>query len=424
MRAYTRGGRRPWPPERILILVNESEQNDLIAGIAQPVSRRRALTMGAFGVAGLSSILAACGSKKAAAPETTAAAAETTAAATETTAAATETTAAGGLDSAKVAFVYVGPPDDNGWSEAHDLARQAAEAKFNGKIKSTFTPNIGFDASTTQLFEQLVADGNNMVIANTEYGELMSTVTDKNPKVKFIECDGHKFTSNLFGYYMAHADTAYQLGIAAGLLAPSGKIGYIGAFPTATLYNDVNGLLLGARSVNPNATVNVVLVNTFFDPQKAAQAADALLSEGVEFLFGVMDEPTFLQKAEAKGVWTGYWNLDFREAAPTKYVNNFDLTGFGPFYEDQFSKLLAGTWAAETQSVLLDCPLGTWGPNVPQNVQDAVAAAAAKLKDGSLAVYTGPLKDTKGAEVVAAGKTIDRQGSYAVNFAVEGVTGL
>ena len=292
------------------------------------------------------------------------------------------------------------------------------------KIKSAFTPNIGFDASTTQLFEQLVADGNNLIIANTEYGDLMSTVTDKNPDVKFLECDGHKFTSNLFGYYMAHADTAYQLGVAAGMLAPSGKIGYIGAFPTATLYNDVNGLLLGARSVNPAATVKVVLVNTFFDPQKAAQAADALLSEGVEFLFGVMDEPTFLQKAEAKGVWTGYWNLDFREAAPTKYVTNFDLTGFGPFYEDQFSKLLAGTWVAEKETVLLDCPLGAWGPNVPQNVQDAVAAVAGKLKDGSLAVYTGPLKDTSAKEGVAAGATIDRQGSYSVAFAVEGVTGL
>ena len=405
--------------------MNESEQNELVAGLTQPVSRRRALTMGAFGVAGLSTILAACGDKKSSTESTTTAATETTAAATETTAAATETTAAaGGLESAKVAFVYVGPPDDNGWTQAHDQARLAAEAKFNGKIKSTFTPNIGFDASTTQLFEQLVADGNDMVIANTEYGELMSTVTDKNPKIKFLECDGHKFTENLFGYYMAHTEPAYMLGVAAGLLAPSGKIGYIGAFPTATLFNDVNGLLLGARSVNPAAEVKVVLVNTFFDPQKAAQAADALLSEGVEFLFGVMDEPTFLQKAEAKGVWTGYWNLDFRTAAPTKYVNNFVLSGFEGFYEDQFAKLLAGTWVAEKQTVLLDCPLGEWGPTVPQNVKDAVAAVDAKLKDGSLVVYTGPLKDTKGAEVLAAGKTIDRQGSYSVNFAVEGVTGL
>ena len=116
--------------------------------------------------------------------------------------------------------------------------------------------------------------------------------------------------------------------------------------------------------------------------------------------------------------------MDFRTAAPTKYVNNFDLSGFAGFYEDQFAKLLAGTWAAEKETVLLDCPLGEWGPEVPQNVKDAVAAAQAKFTDGSLQVYAGPLKDTKGAEVVAAGATIDRQGSYSVNFAVEGVTGL
>ena len=86
--------------------------------------------------------------------------------------------------------------------------------------------------------------------------------------------------------------------------------------------------------------------------------------------------------------------------------------------------LFRSTWVAEKETVLLDCPLGAWGPNVPQNVQDAVAAVAGKLKDGSLAVYTGPLKDTSGKEVLAAGATIDRQGSYNVAFAVEGVTGL
>jgi basic membrane lipoprotein Med (substrate-binding protein (PBP1-ABC) superfamily) len=214
------------------------------------------------------------------------------------------------------------------------------------------------------------------------------------------------------------------MGVAAGKLAPNGKIGYIGAFPTATLFNDVNGLLLGARSVNPKATVQTVLVNTFFDPQKAAQAADALLNDGVEFLFGVMDEPTYLQKAESKGVWTGYWNLDQSKAAPTKYVNNFNLTSWEGFYTSQFNALLDGSWVAPTKPVLLDCPLDKWGPQVPKDVQDAVAAAQAKLASGELSVYTGPLKDNKGKEVLAAGKKLDSQGAYETNFAVEGVSGV
>ena len=166
-----------------------------------------------------------------------------------------------------------------------------------------------------------------------------------------------------------------------------------------------------------------VNVKTLVDPQKAAVAADALLSEGVDCLYGVMDEPTYLQKAEEAGVWTGYWNLDFRSAAPTKYVNNFDLSSFAAFYEEQMGALVDGTWEAAKEVILLDCPLGEWGPEVPQEVKDAVAAAAAKFASGELKVYTGPLTDNTGKEVLAAGETIEGVAAYSVGFAVEGITG-
>ncbi len=274
------------------------------------------------------------------------------------------------------------------------------------------------------MFQQLVDDGNDIIIANTEYAQLLSDVAAANPDTKFVEANGHVFTDNQFGFYFAHETTAYALGVAAALLTPNGRIGYIGAFPTATTYNDVNGLLLGARSINPDATVETVLVSTFFDPQKAAQAAEALLSNGVEMLFGVMDEPTFLQLAEQAGVWTGYWNLDFREAAPTKYVSNFDLSALGPFYTSQLQAVLDGTWSAPSEVVLLDTPLGPFGAEVPQDVQDQVNAVSAQLTSGELSVYAGPIVDVEGNEVVAAGATIDSLGAYEVSFVVEGVTGV
>ena len=388
------------------------------------IPRRHFLKLGALGIVGIagsSAFLAACGGddEEDTSSATTAAGGD---AAATTAPAADGGTAAPSGEAMKVHFVYVGPPDDNGWSQAHDQARLAAEKALGGAVETSFTPNIGFDASTTQLFEQLVADGYKMIISNTEYAGLMTGVADANPDVPFIECNGHHFTGNCFGYYMAHETTAYLMGVAAASLGAS-KIGYIGAFETATFFNDVNGLLLGARSVNPDATVQYVNVQTFFDPQKAAVAADALLSGGVDFLYGVMDEPTFLQKAEEAGVWTGYWNLDFRSAAPTKYVNNFDLTSFAGFYEEQMKALVDGSWKAAPEVVLLDCPLGEWGPEVPQEVKDAVSAAAAKLASGELSVYQGPLVDNKGTEVLADGETIDSLGAYSVAFAVEGVTG-
>lgn len=383
---------------------------DLIGGAR--FSRRHVLGLGAAGLG--AAFLAACGGDDSSS--------STTAAATGSSTASSGGGAA--LDKLKAHWVYVGPPDDNGWSQTHDLGRQAAVKALGAKLESGFTPNVGFDASTTQLFEKLVSDGNKLIFANTEYAKLMSDVAVKHPDVKFVECDGHVFTANEFAYYMAHETTAYLMGMAAGLLAKSGKIGYIGAFPSATAYNDVNGLLLGARSVNPAATVKTVLVNTFFDAQKAAQAAEALLNDGVEFLFGVMDEPTYLQKAEAAGVWTGYWNVDGRKFAPTKYVNNFDLSAWGGFYTSQCQAVLDGTWKAPDKVTLLDCPLDKWGDKVPADVQKQVDDAAAKVKSGALKVYQGPLKDNKGNVKLKDGETLDSLGAYAIDWAVDGVTGV
>ncbi len=395
--------------------MTRDEKTGLILPRSSGVSRRQALRLGAFGVGGIAlggMGLAACGSD------------EETAAADTTTTTAAGSSGGNAKDKIKAHWVYIGPPDDQGWTQRHHEGYEAAVAAMGDKMESGFTPNIGFDAGTTQLFQQLVDDGNDIIFSNTEYAGLLSDVADANPDVKFVECNGHHFTDNTFGFYPAHEITDYLLGIAAGHLTSNGRIGYIGAFPTATAYNDVNGLLLGARSVNPDAVVEAVMVSTFFDPQAAAQASDALLNNGVEFLFGVMDEPTFLNKAEDAGVWTGYWNGDFPEQAPTKYVSGLDLSAFAPFYVEQCQAVLDGTWSAPSEVVLLDTPLGVWGPEVPQEVQDAVADAAAKIASGDLNVYEGPLTDNQGNEVVATGASIDSRGAYAADFALEGVSGL
>ena len=330
----------------------------------------------------------------------------------------------GTKDKIKAHWVYVGPPDDNGWTQEHERARQAVVAALGDRIDAGFTPNVGFDASTTQLFQQLVDDGNDIIFTTTEYAALLSQVADANPQVKFVETNGHHFTENTFPFYMAHEISAYLLGVAAGALTENGRIGYIGAFPTPSTYNDVNGLLLGARSVNPAATVDSVLINAFLDPQKTAQAATALIDNGVEFLFGVVNEPTYMQMAEKAGVWTGYWNLSFPQAAPTRYVSNYDLSALGPFYTEQCQAVLDGTWKAPTEIVLLPTPLGPFGPTVPEDVQKTVNDAAAEIAAGTRHVYSGPLKDNKGAEVLAAGKTLTSVDAYSVTFAVEGVNGI
>jgi len=386
---------------------------------ANAIDRRRALKLGGLGAAWLTlgpGILAACGDDD---DDSTA----TTGGGT-TPGTGADTTTGGGeaKDSIKVGFGYIGPTTDNGWTFTHDEGRKAAEAALAGKMTSSFVENVPLSAESTQIFEELAA-ANDFVVVNSEYADFLGSVAAAHPDVKFIECDGHAFTDNLFAYYVSHHRAAYLLGVAAVELAAAGKIGYIGAFPTATAYNDVNGLLLGARSVNPDATVQAVMISSFFDPQKATQAANTLIDSGVEFLFAVMDEPSFLQVSNDRGIWAATWNTDVRQFGPDAYVNTYDLQ-WGDFYTEQCQAVLDGTWATKTEVQLLDLKLGEWGDKVPQDVKDAVADAEAKLADGSVDVYAGPLKDASGTERVAEGETIDDIAAYQIDFAVEGVSGV
>lgn len=127
----------------------------------------------------------------------------------------------------------------------------------------------------------------------------MTGVADANPDIVFFECDGHHFTLNCFGYYPAHESTAYLMGVAAATLG-SKKIGYIGAFQTATFYNDITG----ARRRPLGQPRRDGAVRQRADVLRPAEGRRgcrrAPLSEGVDFLYGVMDEPTYLQKARRR----------------------------------------------------------------------------------------------------------------------------
>ncbi|MGQ0670350.1 MAG: BMP family ABC transporter substrate-binding protein [Actinomycetota bacterium] len=327
----------------------------------------------------------------------------------------------GALDHVNVGFAYIGPITDNGWTFTHDQGREAVDASLGDKVTTTFVENVPLSAEAGTTFEQLASE-NNLVIANTEYANFLSDVAAQHPDVAFLEADGHTYTDNLYAYYVEHARPNYLLGVAGGVLSATGKLGYVGAFPTATAWNDVNPMLLGARTINPNATVQAVMISSFFDPQKATQATSALIDGGADFIFSVMDEPSFLQVCEDRGVWGASWNLDIREFGPNAYVNTYQLD-WRDFYVEQAQKVLDGTWTSQSGVRLLPLSLGEWGDNVPQEVKDAVAAADAELA-AAPTPYIGPLVDDQGSERVAAGETLTPEQAYAIDWGVEGVTGV
>jgi basic membrane lipoprotein Med (substrate-binding protein (PBP1-ABC) superfamily) len=176
--------------------------------------------------------------------------------------------------------------------------------------------------------------------------------------------------------------------------------------------------------VNPAATLQAVVINSWFDPQAAAQAGTALIDNGADFLFGIMDEAAYLQVAEKRGVWAAMWNTDIRRYGPNAYVSSI-IIDFKSFYVEQVRKRLAGEWTS-SQNLF---PMGggidrdVWGEKVPAEVGKAADAVRQKIIDG-WSPFTGEIKDITGAVRVEAGKTMTDLELYHWDWSIEGVSGI
>ena len=325
---------------------------------------------------------------------------------------------------AMIAFGHTGPVSDEGWTWAHDQGMKAVEAAFPG-IRTAFVESVPYSADATRIFRQFVADGANMVFATSNYGDFLYDVARRAPEVAFYECDGRTQMDNLGTYYVQHWYPSYVAGIAAGAMSKTGKLGYVASFPVPSVYSGTNAFLMGARTVNPAATVQCIVINSWFDPQAATQAGTALLDNGCDVLFGIMDEAGYLQVAEARGAKAVMWNTDLRRYGPKAYITSI-MVDFKPFYVEQVRRRLAGEWTP-TYGLL---PMGqgvdrdAWGETVPPEVAARADAARTKMMAEGWSPFVGEIKDAKGNIKVAAGQKMTEEELYHWDWSIEGVSGL
>jgi basic membrane protein A len=326
-------------------------------------------------------------------------------------------------EDATIAFGHIGPVTDEGWNWTHNEGMKAIQAAYP-KLKTLVVETIPYSADATRTFRQFVSQGANMVFSTANYGDFFFDVVSRSPKVAFMEAGGRKSMDNLGCYYVQHWFPTYVIGVAAGLMSKTGKLGYVAPFALTPIYTNTNAFLTGARSVNPNATLQVISINSWFDPQAAAQAGTALIDNGSDFLFGAMDEAAYLQVAERRKVWAAMWNTDIRRYGPNSYVSSIILD-WKAFYLDQVKKRLAGTWAPTNQLL----PMGggvdrdKWGEKVPMEAQKQADAVRDKIV-GGFNPFVGPIKDSKGNVKVAAGQKMSENDLYNWDWSVEGVVGL
>jgi simple sugar transport system substrate-binding protein len=328
----------------------------------------------------------------------------------------------------RVAFVYVDPIGDTGWSYEHDVARRALEKRFGAKVKTTFVENVPATADAERVIRQLAAAGNDLVIT-TSFGYMEPTlrVAKLFPKVKFAHATGFKTAANMVNFESRFYEGAYLLGVMAGRLTKTNTLGIVGSFPIPEVIRNINAFTLGARSVNPKVKTKVIWVDTWYDPGKERQAAEALVAQGADVMCQGTDSPATVQVAEAKGVKACGWDSDMSKYGPNaQYAAN--VTDWSGYYIDEVNSIIAGTWKGDRSTV--------WGMKekmvvvtqptkvVPADVVKQFEERRQAIVDGKLAVFAGPLKDNTGALKVPVGTTLTHEQLRAINWYVEGVDGL
>ncbi|NQE51429.1 BMP family ABC transporter substrate-binding protein [Herbaspirillum rubrisubalbicans] len=335
--------------------------------------------------------------------------------------------AAPATDPLKVAFVYIGPVGDAGWTFAHDKGRKAVEEKFGDKVKTTFVENIPESAADAErVFRQLATDGNKLIFGTTfGYMEAMLKVAKEFPDVKFEHATGFKTADNLAQYDVRTYEGAYLAGVVAGKMSKSGKLGVVASVPIPEVIRNIDSFTLGARSVNPKATTAVVWVNKWFDPGKEREAATTLIGQGVDVLMQNTDSAAVVQTAQEKGVYAFGWDSDMTSFGPKAHLAA-SMINWGVYYTARVQAVLDGTWKSSTSWIGLKdngIDLAAFNPELPADVKTLVAERKKAIIDGSAPIWKGPIKDNTGKEVLGKDAVADDGFLHGIKFYVEGVDG-
>jgi simple sugar transport system substrate-binding protein len=329
-------------------------------------------------------------------------------------------------DPLKVAFVYVGPVGDAGWTYAHEQGRLAMEKALAGKVVTTYVENVPEGADAERVIRKLAADGNKLIFT-TSFGFMNPTekVAKAFPNVMFEHATGFKTGKNMGTYETRQYEGTYLQGVIAARMSKTGTLGFVGSFPVPEVVRNINAYTLGAQSVNPKIRTKVIWVNSWYDPAKERQAAETLIAQGADVLTQNTDSPATLQVAQEKGVYAFGWDSDMAKFAPKAHLTA-STNNWGDYYTKTAQAVLAGTWKTEqvrgglAEGMVKMSPLNTV---VPADAAKLFEEKKAAIVAGKLKPFQGPLKDQSGAVKVAAGSDLPFKDLMSMNWYVQGVDG-
>jgi len=326
----------------------------------------------------------------------------------------------------KIAFAYVGPVGDGGWTFAHDNGRKEIEKAFGDKVVTTFVEKVPESADAERVIRDMAAQGNKLIFGTTfGYMEPMLKVAADNKEVKFEHATGYKTADNMRTYDSRTYEGAYMAGVIAGKMTKTNTLGVVASIPIPEVIRNINSYTMGAQSVNPKIKTKVVWVNEWFNPPKESEAATSLINAGADVLMQNTDSSAVLQTAEKMGKRAFGWDSDMTAYGPKAHLGSA-VINWGPYYVKAVGEALDGKWSTGTS---------WWGvkegaiemvnvaADVPDDIKKRITDIKAGLKDGSFAIWKGPIVDQSGKEMLAKDVVADDKYLGGVMFYVKGVEG-
>jgi len=348
-------------------------------------------------------------------------------------------------DMFNVAFVYVGPVGDGGWTYAHDQGRKLLDKDKD--IYTAYIEKVGEGAEAEQVIRSLARKGFDLIVATSfGYMDAVEAVAGEFPRVKFVHVSGHKFNGKNFGnLFGAMECMKFLAGMIAGARAKADgktKLGFIAPFPIPEVIRLGNALMLGARKTCADCTMEIRWLNSWFDPTREREAAESLIKTGAHVVITGADTPGPIVAAKDAGKWAiGYDSENACRVAP-KHCLTTPYWNWGPVYVDLVRRIRAGTWKGGAEYPDVDKGIVGLsgfmkGQQVPPGVPAAVVPEIKKIlklmqagKFDRFDVFAGPLTDNTGKQILGPDKRLDQRDllglkgcTVCMNWLTQGITG-
>jgi len=323
----------------------------------------------------------------------------------------------------KIGFIYVGPTGDHGWTYRHDIGRQDVEKHFGDKVKTKYIESVSEGPDAERVMRSMAMEGMDIIFA-TSFGYMnsMVKVAKEFPNVKFEHATGYKQGPNLSTYGLRLYQARHVQGVIAGMMTKTNKICYVGAFPIPEVIREINTYYLGAKSVNPDVDIDIIWVNTWYNPVKEGEAAKVLIAQGCDMVAQHTDSPSPLQVAEKLGKFGFGQASDQMKFAPKAQLTA-TIDNWSPYYIARVQAVLDGTWkSGDYFGGMID---GTveMAPfaNMPADVEAHAAKIKESIKNGKYHAFTGPIKDNNGKLQLKSGEIADDAHLNSMMYYVEGI---